>query len=383
MGTILPGTGHPHEPGSTRGVGTGGKSQTHIPGTSGQGIPSAALRVALGRHGLALVARHLRTRGIHQVALPDYHCLTMLTPFQLEGMHIAHVRTGPGLLADPEDLARTIGPDPSTWAVLHCETFGAAPTHDLSEVLSGARRAGATLIVDATHTWPEAPHVRGDHVVASIRKLASLPDGAFVTGLDRDLIPDLTRSPTEEAETRAWLRGDLDAAEDLMDAEPSPVAMSPQSSRILSGLELGAIVASRRRRARSLSRGLQELGLEVLSPPDAHFCLAFRHPRGPELVLALARVGVDGPVWWPRPSGWSREWPDDVVTLPLTDCGDGLGGEPGCVGAGDRLRSPITAPTCATPTCATSAGPGHAGDKAGGDTPGPVLDLLRRALELL
>lgn len=334
-----PDPGSARAPGSARGADAWTASVTCA---AGDGIPSGAVPVALGRHALGLVARHLRTRGIRQVALPDHHCLTMLTPFQLEGMHIAHVRTGHDLLADPEDLARTISSDPSAWAVLHCETFGAAPSQELSEVLTSARRAGATLVVDATHTWPGAPHVRGDHVVASIRKLTGLPDGAFATGLVADDLPDLSRTATDEAGTRAWLRGDREAAEDLMEAELAPVAMSPESSRILAGLDLGALVTSRRHHARALSRGLRELGLEVVSPPDAHFCLAFRHPRAPELVLALARADVDGPVWWPRPSGWTRKWPDDVVTLPLG-------------GNGDR----------------------------GVDAPGPVLDLLAHALAQL
>jgi len=49
--------------------------------------------------------------------------------------------------------------------------------------------------------------------------------------------------------------------------------------------------------------------------------VAFRDPAGPaharRLIEALVRAGVDGPVWWPRPSGWARPWPDDVVTLPV------------------------------------------------------------------
>lgn len=332
-------------------------------------FPPDSLPVALGRHALGLVARQLRARGVHQVVLPDHHCLTMLTPFQLEGMHVAHVRTGPDLLADPVDLARTIGPDPSAWAVLHCETFGAAPSSALAGVLSGARQRGATLIVDATHTWPDAPHVRGDHVVASVRKLTGLPDGAFVTGLDRSLLPDLTRTAADEAETLTWLAGDVDTAEDLMDAELRPVAMSPQSSRLLSDLDLDALVDSRRSRGRLLSRALEELGLEVLSPPDAHFCLAFRHPRGPELVLALARAGVDGPVWWPRPTGWTRDWPDDVVTLPL-DGGTGRGPDDRTGPLRDSPATPGEPPTGGR-EAVTTTGPSRSV---------PVLDLLRRTL---
>ncbi|WP_043535799.1 hypothetical protein [Actinomyces polynesiensis] len=290
-----------------------------------QALPDGALPLALGRHALALVARHLREHGVHQVAVPDHHCLTMLTPFQLEGMHVAHVRVGPDLLTDPEDLARTVAADPSSWAVLHCETFGAAPSPALAGVLTRARAAGATLVVDATHTWPRAPHLEADHVVVSLRKLTGLPDGAFVTGLTRSALPDLTRDALDEEVTRTWLAGDHDRAEELMDDQLSPVSMSACSLGMLDGLDLPALVDAHRRTARALDHGLRELGLTPVEPRGAHFCAAFRHPRGPQLVLALARAGVDGPVWWPRPRGWVRPWPDDLVTLPL-DGGGAAGG---------------------------------------------------------
>lgn len=359
LSTPLPeATPCPVRPRSRAGRGSGGDGWDGE-NLGGDALPPGAVRVALGRHALGLVALQLRAQGIHQIALPDYHCLTMLTPFQLEGLHIAHVRCGPDLLADPQDLLHTLGAEPARWAVLHCETFGARPSRELAQVLTGLRSAGGVLVVDATHTWPEEPHLPGDHVVASFRKFAGLPDGAFATGLDNALLPSLTRSTIDEGETLAWLRGDVDAAEDLMDAELSPAVMSTQASHLLAGLDLGALLARRRRRAGELASGLEELGLEVISPPEAHFCLAFRHPRAPELVSALARAGVDGPVWWPRPARWTREWPEDVVTLPLDT-------EAGPVGAG-------------------LAGSGPTGTAPAGMAASPdlLLELVRQAVDSL
>lgn len=289
----------------------------------GQGFWSGATRLALGRHALSLAARALRERGVHQVAVPDYHCLTMVSPFQLEGMHVAHVPVGHDLLADAAALRELVGPDPGAWAVLHCETFAAGASSELAGTLGDLVERGCALVVDATHTWPLPPRTVGllpagtpaIHL-ASVRKFAHLPDGALLTSSPGTTWPDAGRGPGDEAVTRAVLGGDEERAEDLMDAQLSPAAMSPQAARLLEDLDLDSLLTAHRGGARVLEEGLRDLGLDVLTADGTHFCTAFTHPRGPALVEALARAGVDGPVWWPRPRGWSRPWPDDVVTLP-------------------------------------------------------------------
>ena len=246
----------------------------------------------------------------------------MVQPFQMEGMRVAHVPVGPDLLADPDALAALVGPVPSSWAVLHCETFGSAPSPGLTRTLGDLAARGAALVVDATHTWPLPPVTRaalpaGPPVtwLASVRKFAQLPDGALLIGAGAPW-PRVGRGTVDEAETRAWIAGDIESAEDLMDAQLAPAAMSPESRNMLDGLDTGALVARHRVAASVLEGGLAALGLERVSPPGAHFCTAFRHVDGPALVEDLARAGVDGPVWWPRPTGWVRDWPDDLVTLP-------------------------------------------------------------------
>ena len=286
--------------------------------------PARAVSTALGRHALSLVARHLRRRGIRQVAVPDYHCLTMVSPFQLEGFHIAHVATDLDLMADPEDLWRTIHREPREWAVLHCEVFGAPPTDRLTATLSRTRAAGATLVVDDTHRWPQPPATPADHVVVSARKLLDLPDGAFATGPVAPGAGDpdgarrrIPRSDLDRQETQAWLDGDVDRAEELMDRQFAPAGMSPQARSALAGIDLDAVVARRRSTARVLREVLHRHGLAPFPPDVGHFCVAFRHPDAEQLIVNLARAGVDGPVWWPRPTGWTRPWPDDVVTVPV------------------------------------------------------------------
>lgn len=284
---------------------------------------SGATRLALGRHALSLVARSLRERGIHQVVVPDHHCLTMVRPFQLEGMHVAHVALGPDLLADPVGLRAAVGGAPRSWAVLHCETFGASPSPDLADALTELTEGGAALVVDATHTWPLAPTTPGvlpagtpSACLASVRKFARLPDGALLTSTAGTVWPNPGRTPRDEDATLAWMRGDEDAAEDLMEDQLAPASMSEQAREMLGGLDLAALLATHRSGARILERGLRARGFTPLGPRGAHFCTAFAHPEGPALVEALAREGIDGPVWWPRPHAWTRPWPDGVVTLP-------------------------------------------------------------------
>ncbi len=279
-------------------------------------FPPDATAVALGRHALGLVARALRRRGVGQVVIPDYHCLTMVLPFQLEGFRVAGVAVGPDLMADPAELASVVGEHPDHWALLHTDVFGADPTPELRAVVARLRARGMLVIRDATHRWPRPSQVQADYEVASIRKLLGLPDGAYVTGLPSDIRP-ASRGEVDHREERAWLAGDIEQAEDLMDQQLTPVGPSAFTLERLGEVDLAALVAAREATARRLSAAVDDLGFHRLSPADAHFCVAFRHPRGAELVVELARRGVDGPVWWPRPGGWSRPWPDDVVTLPL------------------------------------------------------------------
>lgn len=279
-------------------------------------LPAGATPVALGRHALALVARVLRERGIGQVAIPGYHCLTMVLPFQLEGFRVAHVPVGLDLMADPGALLGLVGERPEAWAILHTDVFGADPGPELVAALCRAREAGAVVVADDTHRWPFPSPVPADYRVASIRKLLGLADGAYVTGLPAGLDP-APRAEVDAREEAAWLAGDVDLAEDLMDDQLVPVPPSASTLAAWEWVDVDALVERRRRAGIRLSRAIDRLPLRRISPDTAHFCVAFRAPGGADLAVDLARRGVDGPVWWPRPRGWTRPWPDDVVTLPL------------------------------------------------------------------
>ncbi|AWE41914.1 hypothetical protein DDD63_03130 [Actinobaculum sp. 313] len=83
--------------------------------------------VASGRQALSLVARALRDRGINRILVPAYYCLTMIEPFQLEGISIQHVPVGTDLLPDPAALDRATERTPGA-AILFGTTCGDTPS---------------------------------------------------------------------------------------------------------------------------------------------------------------------------------------------------------------------------------------------------------------
>ena len=135
-----------------------------------------------GKQALGLVARALRSRGVRTVLVPRYRCEAMVLPFELEGMRARAVDVGPDLLLKPRALATALADEPGA-AVLHCETYGNRARGDLADLLVRARRAGRVVVVDATHSLLDRPRLldgAADVVVASLRKLLPVPDGAVI-----------------------------------------------------------------------------------------------------------------------------------------------------------------------------------------------------------
>lgn len=282
--------------------------------------------VALGRHAFSLVAQDLRASGVSNIAIPQYYCETMVVPFELEGFHIAHIAVGLDLQADPAALRHTFQAvaTPSRWALLHCEVFGAGPSAELRAQIGELRSIGVCLVVDTTHRWPLGSHLSGDYIVSSIRKFTGDPDGALCQGgnVGGSLGPKVfARGEVDDREVSAWRTGDHDLAEDIMDQEMVPVAISSYSRERLAIVDAAKLVRERIVSSVAITRELRARNVVILSPEDSHFCVAFRHPEGPEaalgLIIRLAENGIDGPVWWPRPGGYDGPWPEDVVTLPV------------------------------------------------------------------
>ncbi|WP_170297216.1 DegT/DnrJ/EryC1/StrS family aminotransferase [Georgenia thermotolerans] len=296
-------------------------------------VPDGATLVASGRQALSLVAQDLRARGVTTVLVPDHHCTTMVLPFQLEGLHVTTVATDERCLLDPGALAAALT---DRAAVLHCETFGNLAGPALARVLARARRGGVPVVVDETHSVLGPDHADGDYRVASLRKLLPVPDGAWVTGLaappgltpravDREITrlridaAARRRAPLHGREGAAEVQALFGRAEELMGQALAPSPMSPQAREVLTNLDGDALLARRRANAVRLRGALAEAGLEVLNPDASPCFVMVRHDRAGAVIRRLARAGIVGPVYWPRPAGLSRErrWRTDLVSLPV------------------------------------------------------------------
>ena len=162
-----------------------------------------------GKQALGLVARALRSRGVRTVLVPRYRCEAMVLPFELEGMRARTVDVGPDLLLEPRALAAALADEPGA-AVLHCETYGNRARDDLADLLARARRTGRAVIADATHSLLDRPRLldgAADVVVASLRKLLPVPDGAVIAWdpagpLDAPLSAGVREMERREADAR-------------------------------------------------------------------------------------------------------------------------------------------------------------------------------------
>ncbi len=328
-----------------------------------------------GKQALGLVARALRSRGVRTVLVPRYRCEAMVLPFELEGMGTRAVDVGPDLLLEPRALAAALADEPGA-AVLHCETYGNRARGDLADLLVRARRTGRVVVVDATHSLLDRPRLldgAADVVVASLRKLLPVPDGAVIAWdpagpLDTPLSAGVREMERREADARVESLGlallDAERAfarapraapaeraarermrrrvceiaarhEAAIEQALTPVPASASTVRRLTG---GAgRSAGRAAHARALHEAVTAMtaghpaGARVVNPGSVG-CVALQGSRllVEELAGALARAGLWGPVSWDGPGGsavpgvpgaapgkaaGARPWPA-VVTLP-------------------------------------------------------------------
>ncbi len=318
---------------------------------------------ALGRHALALVARDLRLRGTRVLVGPDYHCLSMFLPFQLEGIAVRTAATGPDTLFRPDALLAALRDRPRA-AVLHSVTHGRAPEPGLLTALAAARAAGHPLTVDETHAVLDPPTIPADYRVASLRKLLPLTDGAYAVGLHES--PVLPRRATDDLFTTlraSGLRGGrapeaLARAEDLADESWEPAAISAAARETLLRLDVAALARRRRHNAARLQAALPDVTVAATA-----CCVVVSHPDAERAARVLAAAGVVAPVQWDRPPGHPRDrpWRTDLLTLPVDPeldddalqrivalvRGAFAAGGRECAGQGSSRRSP-TAPAIST-----------------------------------
>ena len=362
-----------------------------------------------GKQALGLVARALRSRGVRTVLVPRYRCEAMVLPFELEGMGTRAVDVGPDLLLEPRALAAALADEPGA-AVLHCETYGNRARGDLADLLVRARRTGRVIIADATHSLLDRPRLldgAADVVVASLRKLLPVPDGAVIAWdpagpLDAPLSAGVREMERREADARVESLGLA-----LLDAERA-FARAPRAARERMRRRVCEIAARHeaaieqaltpvpasasavRRPARSAGRAahahaLHEAvaamtaggpaGVRVINPGSVG-CVALQGPRPlvKELAGALARAGLWGPVSW--------DGPDDPGS-PDGPGGPEAPGGPENPGAADG-QTALNGPDDPR----TPGAPGTAPEETAGARPWPAVvtlptDAPERADELL
>lgn len=387
-----------------------------------------------GKQSLGLVARALRSRGVRIVLVPRYRCEAMVLPFELEGMGARAVDVGSDLLLEPRALATALADEPGA-AVLHCETYGNRARGDLADLLVRARRTGQVVVVDATHSLLDRPRLldgAADVVVASLRKLLPVPDGAVIAWdpagpLDTPLSAGVREMERREADARVESLGlallDAERAfarapraapaeqaarermrrrvceiaarhEAAIEQALTPVPVSASTVRRLTG---GAgRSAGRAAHARALHEAVAAMtaghpaGARVVNPGSVG-CVALQGSRllVEELAGALARAGLWGPVSWDNP---------DDPGSPDGPCGPEASGGPENPGTADgqtALNGPDDPRTAGAPgglavPGVPGAAPGKAAgaEEAAGARPWPAVVTLptnapERADELL
>ena len=383
-----------------------------------------------GKQALGLVARALRSRGVRTVLVPRYRCEAMVLPFELEGMGTRAVDVGPDLLLEPRALAAALADEPGA-AVLHCETYGNRARGDLADLLVRARRTGQVVVVDATHSLLDRPRLldgAADVVVASLRKLLPVPDGAVIAWdpagpLDAPLSAGVREMERREADARVESLGlallDAErafarapraapaerAARERMRRRVCEIAARHEAAIEQALTPVPASASAVRRPARSAgraahARALHEAvaamtaghpaGARVVNPGSVG-CVALQGSRllVEELAGALARAGLWGPVSW--------DDPDDPGS-PDGPCGPEASGGPENPGTADGqtvLNGPDGPRTAGTPGGSAvpgvpGAAPGKAAgaEEAAGARPWPAVvtlptDAPERADELL
>ncbi len=298
-------------------------------------MPDGALLVANGKQALSLVAQDLRDRGVRTLLAPDYYCLTMIEPFQLEGIRVRHVATDACALMDAHSLQDALDAD-ARQAVLHCEVYGARAGAALGAVLASARVTGIPVVVDATHSLFASAHGPADYLVASLRKLLPLPDGAFVTGVPA--ASPLGRRTADDEATQLGLvaqqrrseylqglasRDDyvsaVDGAEDAMLDARDPSDMSDIALQRLRNFSVEEEVRRRRANAQHLIEQLTAVGAQVINASHVECGVLVRVADAARTEQSLLAAGIICPISWPRPPGLARgaAWHTGWITLPV------------------------------------------------------------------
>lgn len=235
-------------------------------------IPESWQLYRSGRDALKAFAR-LADRK--RVLLPALCCDSMFLPFQLNGYEVTFYRVRGDFSADEQDVLAKLTDGA---VLLYMRYFGIRPfTDTFLEKLRGSGRE-ILFLEDRTHDIlipREKSGFRPDAVAASLRKWAALPEGGMletqlgVYPAKTDTAYGDTRLDAMEKKSLYLQNGDeiihahymeaLRLADRLLDESGEPVRMHERYRKVLCGLDMNAILSSRRRNLRRLRLRLAPL----------------------------------------------------------------------------------------------------------------------------
>lgn len=272
-----------------------------------------------GRDALKALAR---VTGARRVLMPELCCVSMIGPFAANGCELVFYRLRKDLRGDEEQV-RSLAQKGDL--LLYLPYFGIRPFAD--DFLKELRKKGILLAEDRTQDIVvprEAGGFAPDATVASLRKWAFLPEGGMLqTALgscpagEDPTFGDQCREAMEkkarylqswEAELKADFLDQFHRAEELLDADGEPVAMSGTYREIAARLDFGAVYEARLRNVLHLQKELRPLRdagkLDFLTETPEASCLylpILLEDRD-AVQRAMAERKVYCPVIWPQPA---------------------------------------------------------------------------------
>ncbi len=147
-------------------------------------LASDALLLPSGKVATYWALKNAAVRAGDQVAVPAYHCPTMIYPILALGARPAFLSVGPQLEIDPKDVARALRDGARALILPH---FFGFVQPQVDEIQRLCRAAGAALIEDCAHAMfarrgSRLPGSWGDYAITSTRKFIAGSEGGALIG---------------------------------------------------------------------------------------------------------------------------------------------------------------------------------------------------------
>ena len=282
-----------------------------------------AYRFRSGRDALKAVAQQYK-KTHNTVLLPALCCESMVTPFSMNGYHVAFYKLKEDLTADEDDIKAKMS---DTALMVYISYFGIDPLSAISLEALKEGYPNAKFIEDRTHTPLENNTNREfvpDAMVISIRKWLAIADGGLVFSNDKfeknipadcyfsDLRKEAMKKKSEflqsgDEKLKEHFRMLLGEAGDLLDVSPNPYGMTEVSAEQLLKIDYNGIFEQRVKNVQTLKEGLYpfvdcgKLKFITSSPEKSTLYFPVVVKNRDSVQKSLAEKAVFCPVIWPIP----------------------------------------------------------------------------------